>query len=483
MVVTNRGFGQLARDHHMESANKASRFAWMRRAGRRSFGVTGWLLLLALVPLSGAAWFALNELEAVAADRDQAARVSGSTNDLVKLIELQTRLLEERTWSTAVVAVEAFGLDASIATTMIGVDLDAETRSAQGDVDRLLTEIGWPELEVAVLDLRNDEDADAVVLNDGYEDLADLVETRGAEWSDSLLAAASDIENGSQLVVAIGILEASAQARQLNSLQMTSYFGAQFGDIVMAPEALQSLIEQRGAYRSAMDELERNTGADSETSKALVDLESSSEVIAFREAVDRAPRCTAGGHHERRRFGYRPDLVSTRHRRCDVPDHQPVDRPACCTRRRRGCGRAGDQPGARRLSGPSKPRRPASHRNRGGDLAVVRPGPRTRDRTAIASARQRRSTNARWQSLISTETVRPEGNPAGDARPQRGRSAHRSGGTSGERVGARRAREPGFDGDDARVAGPILARRRHHPHRLAQRQRRVQDLAGPRGNS
>ena len=159
----------------MESATKASRFAWSRRAGRRSFGVTVWLLLLALVPLSGAASFAFNELEAVAAERDQAARVADSTDELVKLVELQTRLLEERTWTTAVVAVQAFGLDPSIATTMIGVDLQAETHTAQSDVDRLLNEIGWPELETAVLELRTDDGADAVELNADYELLAGLV--------------------------------------------------------------------------------------------------------------------------------------------------------------------------------------------------------------------------------------------------------------------------------------------------------------------
>ena len=128
-----------------------------RGLGRRSFGVTGWVLLLACVPLSGAAWFAYNELDAVAEDRDQSVRVAESVDELVQLVELQTRLLEERTWFTAVVAVRAFGLDPSIATSMIGVDLDLETRTAQAEVDRLLAEIVWPELESARPDLRTDD--------------------------------------------------------------------------------------------------------------------------------------------------------------------------------------------------------------------------------------------------------------------------------------------------------------------------------------
>jgi len=258
----------------------------MSEARLRSFGVTGWVLLLAFVPLSGAAWFAFNELDAVAADREQSATVADSAQELVALVELQTRLIEERTWFTAVVGVETFGFDPSVATSLIGVDLELETRTARAEVDRLLAEVGWPEIETALDDLRTDNGSDVSELNDAYGDLAAVVEVRNAQSFDRLLAAASDIENGSQLVVAIGMLEASAHARQMNSLQLMSYFGAQFGDAVRAPEAMQSLIEQRGAYMFAMGELERITGAETETSGALAELENSTEVIAFRESVD-----------------------------------------------------------------------------------------------------------------------------------------------------------------------------------------------------
>ena len=216
--------------------------------------------------------------------------------------------------------------------------------------------------------------------------LAALVEERAARSYDRLLAAASDVENGSQLVVAIGMLQASAEARQLNSLQLTSYFGAQFGDIVMAGEAVHSLIEQRGAYRLAMDELRRITGADTETSKALAELKISPEVIAFHQAVDvliaDPPVITTDGGLDLARIFAQLDTTAATFQTVNLSTARHVALVSAAAADVQATSRALEDLAAR-----GEPDCSASHRNRGIDLADVCPGSRSSDRTAVASAR------------------------------------------------------------------------------------------------
>ncbi|MGI9606752.1 MAG: putative bifunctional diguanylate cyclase/phosphodiesterase [Acidimicrobiales bacterium] len=250
-----------------------------------SLRVSFWLITLALVPLSGAIWFAANELGQVRESRQRAEQVSVRSGELVQLTELRSRLLDERNWSTAKRGVQDLNLPLPFITELTGIDVIAHHESAKDSVDEKLGNLDWPEMEERVEEIRTDDSLEVELLNSSYETLAQVVGHRGDSSLDSLMKLSGDMDGAADLVGSLRVLEASADARQAITLQLTSYFGAQFSGADLARIEYSTLTEQSEVYRRSVSDVARIAASDSQVIKNLNSIETSSDAIAFRAAL------------------------------------------------------------------------------------------------------------------------------------------------------------------------------------------------------
>ena len=257
-----------------------------KSAGARwSVRVGAWLLALALVPLSGAVWFTGTELQQVEESSRQAAAVADATKQLVQLTELRARVLDERNWTASVSGVIDIGFTPDIVETLVGIDLEQLKLDARVSVDELLIDVGWPELQAAIGEARLADQTSLDEISDEYEVIADMVEKRSDRSLDSLLTIGGDISGGADLVAALRVLNAASIARQAVTLQLTSFFGAQFTGLEGASAELQTLTEQRAEYRDSMADVARIAGQRTDALKALNLVETSEDVFTFRAAL------------------------------------------------------------------------------------------------------------------------------------------------------------------------------------------------------
>lgn len=256
-----------------------------RRGRRTTMRVGVWLLALAIVPLTGAVWFAANEVELVKESNRQADAVAAATGELILLTELRAAVLDERNWTGASYGVRDLGFSSELVTSFVGIDLDQLRIDAREQVDGLITEIGWPDVAASIDDIRATELDSFDEINNTYNAVAATVEQRLERSLDRLVTIAGDINSGAELVAALRVLEAASVARQAVTLQLTSYFGAQFTDFGTASTELATLIEQQFAYQEAMSEVERIAGTETAASRALTAVEGSADVLAFRSEL------------------------------------------------------------------------------------------------------------------------------------------------------------------------------------------------------
>jgi diguanylate cyclase (GGDEF)-like protein len=244
--------------------------------------VGAWLLALAVVPLTGAVWFAANEVGLVRESSRQAEAVAEATDELVQLTELRATVLDERNWTGAAYGVRDLGISPQLVASFVGIDLDGQQAVSRERVDRLITELDWPEVAAALADVRISEHVSLDQINQEYNAVAAVVQQRSERSLDDLVTIAGDISQGADLVAALRVLDAASISRQAVTLQQTSYFGAQFTTLAVASVELETLVEQRFAYQRAMAEVARIAGPETETVRALGEVESSDDVIAFR---------------------------------------------------------------------------------------------------------------------------------------------------------------------------------------------------------
>ena len=243
-----------------------------------------WILALAAVPLGGAIWFAANEVRQVNESSQQAEAVADATAELVQLTELRARLLDERNWALALNGVEAINIDPALLSSFVGIDFAQLRGDAQTSVDELLIEVGWPGLIELIDEVRADENNALGQDPDGYAALAAVVEEQSDRSLDSLLTVGGSISDGADLVAALRALEASSVARQAVTLQLTSYFRAQFIGSGWTSE-VQILSQQQAEYLDAMADVDRVTSEGSNARMALDAVNASDDVAVFRTAI------------------------------------------------------------------------------------------------------------------------------------------------------------------------------------------------------
>ena len=113
-------------------------------AGRRAvpYRIGVLLMALAVLPLTGAAWFAIGEVTTAQTDRAQAAQVDASVTRLVLLTELKARLLDELNWTSARASMANFGLNDDLVLRLTGLDITSEADAASARVDELVATLG-----------------------------------------------------------------------------------------------------------------------------------------------------------------------------------------------------------------------------------------------------------------------------------------------------------------------------------------------------
>jgi diguanylate cyclase (GGDEF)-like protein len=268
----------MARRARRFTMNTGKSAGWSVRVGV-------WLLALALVPLAGAAWFAANEVQHVDESSRQADAVGDATRELVQLTELRARVLDERSWTATVAGVVDIGFTPELVAALADVNLEQLKLDARAGVDELVVEVGWPELANAIESVRSMTPSSPDEISDEYEQIAAMVEDRSDRALDSLLTIAGDISNGAELVAALRVLESASIARQAVTLQLTSYFGAQFTGLDRASVELRALAVQRAEYQDAMSDVARIASPRTEALKALNSVEASEDVVAFRASL------------------------------------------------------------------------------------------------------------------------------------------------------------------------------------------------------
>lgn len=244
-----------------------------------------WLLMLALVPLAGATRFAMHELNEVSESRSQAETISASTQELVQLTELRARVLDERSWASAEIGIQAIGIDQALVESMAGIDIALQRAAAATAVDASLLELGWSEVQASLAEVRSSPNPDPDTIGADYEEIATAIKSRADQVLHGLLTIGGDISNGSDLVARLRVLESAAVARQALTLDVTSFVGAQLAGTSTSFQELQKLARQEAIHRSAMASLTRDTGPHTEAIIALNALETSDDVISFRAAI------------------------------------------------------------------------------------------------------------------------------------------------------------------------------------------------------
>lgn len=257
-----------------------------RTGGRWTLRVGIWLVGLAAVPMFGAGWFALTDVSMVADTRQQAEVVSAAATDLIRVSELQARLLDERNWVSAELGPAELGFPLDFVSGLIGIDIAGQVDEAREQVDALTADLDWPELADQIEAHRSERDITLDDLSVAYGDAITLVAQRSDAALDELLQVAGDMADGADLVQAVRVLDAAVIARQAVTIQLTSYFGAQFASGESAALEFRRLRDERPRYDDALAEIERIAPADSAAASALATLDQSAGVASFREAME-----------------------------------------------------------------------------------------------------------------------------------------------------------------------------------------------------
>ncbi|NNE11483.1 MAG: GGDEF domain-containing protein [Ilumatobacter sp.] len=243
------------------------------------------LVLLVLVPLGGAAYFAAQEYERVSDSGRRAEAITGELSRLVEYSELRSSLLDERNWSLVVDGIADVGVSASVVEHFVGVDVEGEQREAVASVDRLADSIDGVDLTVALAALRA-PGADPVARSDGYLELERDVAILSDELLLDVRRTAGLLADGDRLIEALQVLEAATAARTAVTMQLSTYLAAHFLADDEGRSDVATLIREQAAYDTAIAGYARIADAHTRSAAAHEALGRSPAVADFAVAID-----------------------------------------------------------------------------------------------------------------------------------------------------------------------------------------------------
>lgn len=251
---------------------------------RRHYPVVALLVALTALPLCAAGWFAAGEIGTVGDERAQAEAADDMAQDLLVLTELQTKLLEERTWASIASGLRDLGLDPGLTRVFLGVDLAAELDTTTRRVDELVDESGLTDLEEPLRRVRTvpmDLESESEI----YFRLEEAVTLEAEQLLNDLLLTAANVRGGDELSKALATLDRAAVVRRALASELTFFYRAQFsagGD--SAP--VEQLIASRAQRVRAMAELARTIPTIGPLSAAVDASEQSASVRSFNDISD-----------------------------------------------------------------------------------------------------------------------------------------------------------------------------------------------------
>ena len=252
---------------------------------RWAVSVRAVLLAVAVLPLAGAGWYASRELERAESSRLRASEVAISLDELVGLTNVRAAVLDERNWSLVTGGLADIGVDESLLEQFTGIDLSVESATARSTVDALLADLEAEGISGRLTDIRTDGLATAE-RTVGYDSIEATLAERSDDVIAELLATAGGVDDGTDLVAALGTMEHAIAARQAVTTEVTTFFAAQFASSVDGPQHLESLAAQRAIYDNAIARLAHSAPASSSTAASLERIHTSADVRAFQSAID-----------------------------------------------------------------------------------------------------------------------------------------------------------------------------------------------------
>lgn len=245
------------------------------------------LLILAVVPLAGAAWFATDEFSRTRTARSDVTRVTELAAQYAEIAKLRSSVLDERNWLVVARGLEELGIPTDVVTEFTGLDSAAQLAESRDRVDATVTADGLTEVADRLATLRRGS-GQIDTMEAGYLELEQSLAAKGDDVLHELLDRAGDVDGGGDLIAALRMLETATKARLAMASQVTTFFSVQFpasGDI---GDEVRSLTGQQVAYEAAFDRLQESAQAGSAVAGALAQVENSNAAITFRESVDAA---------------------------------------------------------------------------------------------------------------------------------------------------------------------------------------------------
>ena len=256
-------------------------------------GVVPLLLGLVGVPLLVVGSLIVQDLREADQQRATISEIVPIAERRISAIRLQAALSDERTWSIAAVGVEQFGVDSQLVEDVIGVDIEERYAQSVRTTDSLTGD--WPEIHADLEDLRSTR-TDNLDTAARYQTLMVTVEATGADAARQLQRRALPLSAGDDLLRALAITEAAADAQLAVNGQFVSSIASRFVESTGDPETeLQALIENRRAYTQANDTLDAVGVSDPLAEKLTGIREAAAEKNLLRSVDNQIERALAEG--------------------------------------------------------------------------------------------------------------------------------------------------------------------------------------------
>lgn len=252
-----------------------------RHKTRRGYRIGVVLALLSVVPLVGAASFAVLEVVEARAELDRVQEVDESVQDLVALSELRTRLLDEQNWTAAESGIEQLGLTPGIVVALTGINVPEQAAVAATSVDDVVDDLALDDVAMTLRDIRADTDSSLAETGLRYQELERSVALMSQERLDRVLWVAGEVSDSGPLIQSLQILEAATVARQSISAEFNHFFGAQFSDFADRTDELTALIGRSMLRDEAMAKMTRLVSVESATRDTLDLIDASESAQAF----------------------------------------------------------------------------------------------------------------------------------------------------------------------------------------------------------
>jgi len=251
----------------------------------RTYPIWALLIALSLPALIGASWFGIVESSAAAHSAAQSNDVQESTEHLVLLTELRTKVLDERYWDSADRGIAQIGITPDLVATLTGLNFADELEQTRSRVDELVTQLDRPDIGAELDSIRTSSITDLSVRNLQYADIESSLKAETDAIFDDVLRTIGGMESEEGITDALRVFEEAAEARQAIAHEFTLYFSAQFDNTTDATADTQLLISLHESRLASLDDIDRIASPTSSVQPVLRELRDSLAGQQFDDSI------------------------------------------------------------------------------------------------------------------------------------------------------------------------------------------------------